>query len=818
MTMFVPRLAAALLAAAALIVSAGAANARSEAAPASLHGFLLRADEPLRSSFPRTPAFAWQPVVGADHYEFQLSTSSTFRDNAIIWSKDDLLSPVAAPSVSLPWITGSPHSLYARVRAVQTDGTVGPWSVDYGFDVVPPAPPAPMPSAPGLLRWTPVEGADGYQVWLLDANKMEVTFSNVLDEREFYTFHQTAAWTGTVRWRVRALRDDMLGRKNGVPITQYGPWSSIYVSTNTPVSGGQIHLAQTLSDVVADGGPASPAHKLMPAFTWTGNETMTGTPAELFRVYVFTDKQCLNRVYTSAVVGGPAYAPRPFGPLALPTTSAGLAAARSAYLLDGSEPGGTTFDGEPVTTSESADPATPTTSLPLAATDGGSSSGSSSSSGSGDSSGSSGGGQSPPFLDWGDSKFGAPVDLWDTNWPDGGYYWTVVPVGAVSPGQLQTTIAAPGGIAGVTTLPVTNTDGFSAGDTVNVGNAGNQETVTIVSVSPGSLSFATGLKQSHGTGEPVVRTAGSIRYIDMELPQDVCAAGRVSRFGISSEPALTGGGDAFASGLSPSGQLTSATHTASFYRPPLVAWTPALRAEAYQVQWSKTSYPFVPEADPATGAAGILTGSTSYVLPLSTGTWYYRVRGYDYSLPTGAQQMSWSDSTKITIVGPTFEVVGGGSGAASVKKAKTASTRVYDEGSFSLALPKSWRKLALKDSRALFLAQAKTSVDGVRATLDVEAGGGRGSRTYAKWAKDLAAQARQVASGKVVATVVTEPTGKAIALRYPMKLKNGKRTAVYQWAFESGNQAYVLTCVAPAKAAKTYVKVFAAAARSFSVS
>ena len=43
----------------------------------------------------------------------------------------------------------------------------------------------------------------------------------------------------------------------------------------------------------------------MPAFLWSGNQTSSGATAELFRVYVFTDRQCLNRVYTSAVVGAP---------------------------------------------------------------------------------------------------------------------------------------------------------------------------------------------------------------------------------------------------------------------------------------------------------------------------------------------------------------------------------------------------------------------------------------------------------------------------------------------------------------------------------
>ncbi len=661
--MSVYRLAAAVLLA--LVLSTGVSSAAATSdGPDNMRAFLFRADDPPRSTFARTPAFAWSPVPGADHYEFQLSTSDAFRDNAIIWSSKSLQSPVAAPSISLPWITGSPHSLYARARAILSDGTTSEWSDDLGFDVVSPTAPKPLSSAPGLLRWSPVEGADGYEVWLIDAKKFELTFGNVLDEREFYTFHQTAAWTANVRWRVRAIRADQLGRLNGVPVTQFGPWSPIYVSNNPAVTGGAIRLASTVSDVVTDGDPADKSHRLIPAFTWTGNETLTGTPAELFRVYVFTDKQCLNRVFTSAVVGSPAYAARPYGPLSLPT--AALASARSTYLLDGSEPLGLTYDSDIVKTSESEEAAKPTVTLPLVK---------------GVATTASKPGQppteaqSPAFLDWGDSKFGAPVDLWDTNWPNGGYYWTVVPVAALSPGALQTTVAVPGGIAGASSLPVANSDGFAVGDIISVGGSGNSETLTITSVDAGSLSFATALKQTHGTGEPVVRTGGSIRYVDLELAQDACAAGRLGRFGVSSEPVLTGGGDPFVSGLSASGKLTSARQSETFYRPPLVAWTPALRSLAYQVQWSKTKYPFVPEADPATGAAGILTGATAYVLPLTTGTWYYRVRGYDYGLPTGSQQMGWSDPAKIVIAKPTFTIVGSSSGSQGAKKKSKKSSR-----------------------------------------------------------------------------------------------------------------------------------------------
>src|ERR671934_170987 len=226
--------------------------------------------------------------------------------------------------------------------------------------------PKPLPSEPGLLRWTPIEGADGYQVWLIDIPKMEVVFSNVLDEREFYTFHRSSNWIGTIRWRIRAIRADnqKSARQNGLPAIGYGPWSPVYSSTNPAYSGGPIQLGGTISDVVSNGDAPSPAHRLMPGFSFSGDTAIDGTKAELFRVYVFTDRECLNRVFTSAVIGGPAYAPRPYGPLALPTTGAAIPDARAAYLPDGKEPESYSFDGEQVGTTESAAAATPTTAVP----------------------------------------------------------------------------------------------------------------------------------------------------------------------------------------------------------------------------------------------------------------------------------------------------------------------------------------------------------------------------------------------------------------------------------------------------------------------
>jgi hypothetical protein len=372
---------------------------------------------------------------------------------------------------------------------------------------------------------------------------------------------------------------------------------------------------------------------------------MDGTTAELFRVYVFTDRQCLNRVFTSAVVGGPAYAPRPFGPLSLPASPSSLPAARASYLNDGSEPDSFTFDGLKVQSTELTSSATPTTAVPADS----------------DSSSTTSPAAGPQQIQIGSGVLGAPVDLWDTDWPGSGYYWTVIPVEAVSPGALKTSTAAVTAI-GALNVSVTSAVGFSSGDTVLLGNASNQEPVTVITVNGDTLSLAVPLHSAHGAGEPITRTGGNLRYQDLELAQDVCAApyNRVARFGKNSEPALTAAGELFASGLSPKGLLTSGTNSQAFYGSPLVAWTPALGATVYEVQWSKKGYPFKPQPNPQNqNALGTLVLGTSTVLPLKPGTWYYRVRGFNYGLPTGAQQMSWSDPARIVVAKPKFRLVPG---------------------------------------------------------------------------------------------------------------------------------------------------------------
>jgi hypothetical protein len=626
----------------AICVAAGGAQS-AVTAPTGLHAFLLRADESAETSFSTTPSFAWNPVPGAIHYDFQLSLSNTFRENAIVYDQTDAPTPVVAPPLTLPWISGSPHSLYARVRAITPTGAT-PWSTGFGFDMSPPPAPTPLqPSFPGLLRWNPVPGASAYQVWLLDPNKMEYTTANTLDERDAYTFHTSSTWIASIRWRIRAIRETSGSSLNGIPAVQYGPWSTTYTSTNPAFATGPITLVDTVSTTVSNGSSSSPAHQLMPAFVWTGNQTLSGQTAPLYRVYVFTDKQCLNPVFTSAVVGSPAYAARAKGPLSLPTTATDLSGASSIYLSDGQEPQGMTFDEEKVSPTEGEAPASETTTVPGAPgeTTTGSSSG-------------------------GAAAFGAPTDLWDTSWPSSGYYWTVIPVQPVSPGGLQTTLVG-GAKQGDTTVVVSNGSGIHVGDTLLIGSPPTQETATVVAVNGNQITFANPMKNGHGGGELVVRNGGTLVYQDMELPQDACAAGRVMRFGKESEPALTSSDGIFATGLSSTGRLTSAVHQTKFYGEPLISWSAAVGADEYEVQWSPTRYPFNAQLA-SDGSPGMMTGSTSVVLPLTPGTWWYRVRGFDYSLPTGSQQMSWSSPARLVVAAPSFSVVGAKPAKPAAKK------------------------------------------------------------------------------------------------------------------------------------------------------
>jgi hypothetical protein len=371
----------------ALALPASAPARQAVNSPTGLKAFLLSYGEPAKRTFTRTPSFGWKPVTGAISYDFQLATSTTFRENSIVWSNDGLMTPYTAVSIALPWITGNHYSLFARVRA-HTRNRATPWSADFGFSVRGEKP--TQLSAPnGLLRWTPVDGATAYEVWEKNIagnsateidNKTYVVATNVTDMRDWFTFHQDQSWVGNAQWRVRAVRELNGSTTNdSLPITTYGPWSSLFTTHASTPTATTVALGETVSNTV--GTISNPvAHSLMPGFSWSGSRTSGGEQNELYRAYVYSDEDCVNPVMTGSVVGSPAWVPRLSGALLLPGSLADLAASRGKVsLLDGVQ-GGAVYNWY-----EAAIPAETG-----ASTD--------------------------------------TLDLWDRNWPSGVYYWTVVPV------------------------------------------------------------------------------------------------------------------------------------------------------------------------------------------------------------------------------------------------------------------------------------------------------------------------------------------------------------------------------------------------------
>lgn len=560
------------------LVCAPAAHAQS--APQNLRAFLLGANEPEPAgrTFARTPSFAWNQVPGATRYHFQLATSQRFTENSIVWEAKKLPAPLTSVPLTLPWITGNPYSLYARVRAYVRK-SASPWSTRYGFRMRAPGAPSSLSSGvnprPGMVRWTPVEGATAYEVTFLydlaEGMKKKIkTATTAADLREYYTFHNNLAARGidTVSWRVRAVRELVGTPRNQLPVVSYGPWSPTFVTEEPDDLGaGTITLEESISrsrasnivNTVLD--PGTNPHELVPGFWWTGRYSAGGLgdcpssvaaipnlTCPLFHVYVYTDEDCVNRVHNSDLVGSPAYVPRLTGTLDLPDDPNKLAEAVNLFLPDADNEGDVYDAGGDEVLAAGLDPTIPADpsekNLPE--------------------------GKLP------DRKTG----IWDNDWPESRYYWTVVPA------------------------------------------------------------------------VPRMTPDEQVEYQDLAFAEDNCQAGDLISFGKTSAPVVEkASGVPYVSGMVWNGRVRGAPSAKPvFYGRVVVAWRPAPGATRYQVQWSRKAEPFTP-------AGTVTTPSTSALLNLKTGVWYYRVRGVDRSLPTKQRGMTWTDPQYVKIAPRTFTVL-----------------------------------------------------------------------------------------------------------------------------------------------------------------
>jgi hypothetical protein len=196
-----------------------------------------------------------------------------------------------------------------------------------------------------------------------------------------------------------------------------------------------------------------------------------------------------------------------------------------------------------------------------------------------------------------------------------------------------------------------------------VGNSGSESGTASASASPGAAAAAAKVDLPDvdfpstryyytvvGVDVKIDPKSSAYKYVEAELPQDVCAAGRVLSFGKKSRPVQTSNPDPLVIGLSPTGTLlTAGVEKPVVYSTPLVTWTPALGATAYEVQWSRSSYPWKP-------AGRTITYATSSLLDLPAGKWFYRVRGLN-AAQLRKSEMAWSRPTPVQVATPTFKVV-----------------------------------------------------------------------------------------------------------------------------------------------------------------
>ena len=147
---------------------------------------------------------------------------------------------------------------------------------------------------------------------------MITTITNVADEREYYAFHDTPAWTGTSSGACgRSRRSTARPQTSSRPCrTARGAPTYTWTNTSNPLDSPatDVHPVAAVSDRVSAPGRAG-VHSLDAGVLFAGNGP---TNDGLHRVYGFSDSDCVNVVYRGAVVGGPAYAPRTSGPLESP--------------------------------------------------------------------------------------------------------------------------------------------------------------------------------------------------------------------------------------------------------------------------------------------------------------------------------------------------------------------------------------------------------------------------------------------------------------------------------------------------------------------
>jgi protein-S-isoprenylcysteine O-methyltransferase Ste14 len=202
----------------ALVLFAGAALAGSSGA-----GAALRAPVPISpaagAQVALLPAFAWNPVGGADRYEFQIAADAGFNAPVLGTGQDRFFTRNTRATLK----KAVPNGVYWwRVRAAGPRGAVSPWSKGRSLrkawtataTLQAPADGASVsyPLAPLKLLWSPVPGAARYEVAIATDPLLGSLVGGKAVETQATSFTRAGALAvGTYYWAITPI--DAQGNK-----------------------------------------------------------------------------------------------------------------------------------------------------------------------------------------------------------------------------------------------------------------------------------------------------------------------------------------------------------------------------------------------------------------------------------------------------------------------------------------------------------------------------------------------------------------------------------------------------------------------------
>jgi hypothetical protein len=591
--------------AAMLASGALAKDAKKPGPPVGVRGFVVKPSEPLTRIFSRTPAFTWQPVRGALCYEFELSTSKGFNEAAVIWSNvrygvstEKACTPVVANDADTTAVAPTPSASGASGPAgstapAPTDGTTAASSAAGGeLTVIQPLR-VPAVSVDVALPWFT---GNPYALY---GRARAITLSGATRWSKPFGFNMQ--WTETPK-KIEAA----VGLTAWTPVPGATGYELMY-------QGPTFRKVFATSTNVADQRELWAFHNA----AWYGSVQ--------WRV------RAVRRVFGKIPNGLPAVSYGPWSAVAKSTNPTPVAG-QPIRLLRGVS--------DVVTVPEVARAH-----------------------------------ELMPALAWSGQVGidGQPHTLFrayistDDSCVNTVFRGAIVGSPAYAP-RLTGPLKLPASATEVTAAAnLLLEDAATEGAETRAADASKVQTSEAASSSaastaePGAVAAAKvdlpdvdfpSTRYYYTVVGVDVKTdaGGTVKYVEAELPQDVCQAGRVLSFGKKSRAVRTSAPAPLVLGLSPQGKLLGAKSLRPVvYSAPLVTWLPATGATAYEVQWSRTSYPWK-----ASGKQ--VTYATSAVLQLPTGKWYYRVRGLNQAQLRKAE-MTWSAATPVIVASPKFRLV-----------------------------------------------------------------------------------------------------------------------------------------------------------------